>query len=62
MHYSLRTLLIAVSLGPPAIAVVWFAGWYLLLLASVLVLGLLWVLLSYALANLFADIFCSVMR
>ena len=62
LRYSLRTLLIVVSVAPPAIAFFWLAWWLILLAVLVLAVLALWVFISYALAYFFADIFCSVMR
>jgi hypothetical protein len=41
VRYRLRTLMIATAIGPPALAVIWFWGPVLLILALILVVGLL---------------------
>lgn len=61
MRYSLRTLLMAVSVGPPFIAFVWLSWWMILLVLLALAMLLLWVAVSYALARLCGIIVGSVM-
>ena len=52
MRYRLRTLMIATAIGPPLLAVVWFWGPVLLILAFVVVAGLLYLAVTSALTFL----------
>jgi hypothetical protein len=62
MRYSLRTLQIVVGAGPPLLAFIWLARWLLLLALLLLATLTVWFIVSYALARLAANVFCSVMR
>ncbi len=53
-RYRLSTLMILAGVGPPAIAFVWFFWRLVLFLAICIALLSLWVVVSLAIARLFA--------
>lgn len=61
MRYSLKTLLILMTVMPPAIAFVWFAWGLLLTLGAIALLLALWIFVSYALARLCGEFMGSTM-
>ncbi len=61
MRYRLSTLLILLTIGPPLIAFVWYAWWVMVLFASVIAVGAVYVVVSYLLARLVAGLIASVM-
>jgi hypothetical protein len=61
MRYRLSTLLILMTIGPPLIAVIWYAWWVLLSFVLVVAVGTAYVVVSYLLARLVAGLIASVM-
>jgi hypothetical protein len=55
-RYRLSTLMILAGVGPPAIALVWFFWRLVLFLAICIALLYLWVVVSLAIARLFAHL------
>ncbi|HZN32476.1 MAG TPA: hypothetical protein VFB80_01610 [Pirellulaceae bacterium] len=61
MQYSLRMLVLLTAIGPPAIALVWFAWWPLLLLALCIAALTLWIAGTLTICRFVAALFVSVM-
>jgi hypothetical protein len=59
MRYSLRTLVLLTAIGPPTLALVWFAWWPLLLLALCIAGLTLWVAGSLAFCRFVAGLIVS---
>lgn len=56
MRYSLRTLVLLTAVGPPGIALIWFAWWPLLILVLCLAALVLWVAGGLAFCRLVAEL------
>ena len=50
------------AVGPPLIAFLWLARWFVLLFVVIAAVLAAWYLMSLALARMVAAIICSVMR
>lgn len=61
IQFSLRTLLLITSLAPPAIALIWFTWWILLIALLVMGAMALHLLLCLAIANLCGRFVASLM-